>query len=451
MKTYNKWMYAMLGVAVALMMMVVAFGGGVLLAPRLAAKSSIILQSTNALEKGLNLVPAISQDLQITTTNQTETAKKSNLAQLSDGDVVAAYEKSLTEIYKNALPSVVYLNVTKKVAQKSAMENFDFNGLPSPFENLPDKPQEFINRAQGSGFVWDKEGHILTNNHVVADATEIEVVFANDKRVAAKLVATDPDADLAMIKVDLPASELTPLALGDSDKLEAGQLAIAIGNPFGQDFTMTSGIISAVGRTIQSGTSQFSIPEVIQTDAPINPGNSGGPLLNRLGEVIGINTQIMSQSGASAGIGFAVPINIAKQVAPSLMKGQNYDYAWLGISGTTLNAEVADFLHLPKETTGAIVLSVAQDGPADKAGLQGSDKTLKVNGEEFQLGGDIITAINGQPVKEMNDLITYLVDNAKPQDVVTLDVIHPTGKSEQVKVTLGVRPKSVAEDNSGDK
>jgi 2-alkenal reductase len=361
-------------------------------------------------------------------------------------DLVAAFEQTLIGIHQTALPSVVNIQVTQRVEQPSGF------GPPSPFAPFPETPQTpevFFQRGEGSGFVWDDEGHIVTNYHVVAGATGVEVRFADGRSVEAEVLGTDPDADLAVIKVDLPADELQPLLLGDSDTLQPGQLAIAIGNPFGQEFTMTSGIISAVGRTIRSGNSPFSIPEVIQTDAPINPGNSGGPLLNRSGEVIGINTQIISRSGANAGIGFAVPINIAKQVVPTLIEGGTFEYAWLGITGQTLSPEVANFMELPAGTIGALVINVVQGSPADEAGLQGSDKMLKVEGQEYKSGGDVIVAIDGQLVREMDDLITYLVEETRPGDKVTLDVIRPDGEKESIPVTLGVRPRpnSVSEEN----
>jgi 2-alkenal reductase len=260
--------------------------------------------------------------------------------------------------------------------------------------------------------------------------------------IKAEVVGSEPDADLAVIKVDLPAAELKPVTLGDSDTIQVGQLSIAIGNPFGQEFTMTSGIVSGVGRTIRSGNSGFSIPEVIQTDAPINPGNSGGPLLNRQGEVIGINAQMLSQTGASSGIGFAVPINIAKQVVPTLVKGESYEYPWLGISGGSLTVEAIEFRKLPAETRGAVVTGVVEDGPAAKAGLLGPDEDLPLESEEFLFGGDVITAINGEVISDMNDLITYLVEETQPGNKVTLDVIRGDGTEEQVEVTLGVRPSS---------
>jgi 2-alkenal reductase len=227
-------------------------------------------------------------------------------------------------------------------------------------------------------------------------------------------------------------------------------MAIAIGNPFGQQFTMTSGIISAVGRVIRSGHTPYSIPEIIQTDAPINPGNSGGPLLNRQGEVIGINSQILSSSGASAGIGFAIPINLAKQVIPTLIKGEAVEHAWLGITGATLTAEVADFMKLPADTTGALVVNVVQDSPADKAGLRGSDKTLKTNGDEYQLGGDVITAIDDHPIEDMDELVAYLLEETQPGDEETLAVLHPNGDTETIEVTLETRPTTPPLDENND-
>jgi S1-C subfamily serine protease len=205
---------------------------------------------------------------------------------------------------------------------------------------------------------------------------------------------------------------------------------------------MTSGIISAVGRTIPSNSSSFSIPEVIQTDAAINPGNSGGPLLSRLGEVVGINSMILSDSGSSDGVGFAIPINIAKQVVPSLIAGREYEYAWLGISGTSLTDEIMEAMGLAPDTRGALIISVAQNGPVGRAGLRGSQGVLTIAGQEVPYGGDIITAIQEEPITDMDDLITYLVEHARPGDQVTLNVIRSDGARENVTVTLGVRPEN---------
>ncbi len=409
-----------------------------------------------ALAGGFVLAPYLDREAQAASLDEVMIENDSNAQTIVDeGDLVAAYEKTLIDVYQENLGSVVNIRVTQKLDHQVSNDNFQFPfspfNLPGPYQGplLPQTPEEFYNRGQGSGFVWDKEGHIVTNYHVIEDATAVEVIFADDTTISAEVIGTDPDADLAVIKVDLPEVELQPLVLGDSDALQVGQMAIAIGNPFGQEFTMTSGIVSAVGRTIRSGNSPFSIPEVIQTDAPINPGNSGGPLLNRAGEVIGINTQIISRSGANAGIGFAVPINIAKQIVPILIQGEDFEYAWLGISGASLSSEVIDFMKLPEDTKGAMVVNVTQDGPADEAGLQGSDKTLTVAGQDYQLGGDVITGINDQPVEAMNDLITYLVEETRPGDEVVLDVIRADGEAEEITVTLGTRPgqDSVSQDN----
>ncbi|NJN93867.1 MAG: PDZ domain-containing protein [Anaerolineales bacterium] len=360
-------------------------------------------------------------------------------------DILTAYENALSDIYAATLPSVVSIRVTQRVDRPTGLLNpFDFGKpeTPLPEEQQQVPPQEFFDRGLGTGFVWDTDGHIVTNHHVVADATDIEVIFANGETAKAELLGSDPNADLAVIKVDLPASQLQPVTLGDSDAVKVGQLTIAIGSPFGQEFTMTSGIVSAVGRTIRSGNALFSIPQAIQTDASINPGNSGGPLLDREGAVIGINSQILSRSGSNSGIGFAVPINTAKQVVPTLIKGEDYEYAWLGISGGTITPEVAEFMKLPQDTEGALVIDVTQDGPADKAGLVGSDKTLTVAGQEYQLGGDVITTINGQPIKSMDDLISYLIQETRPGDTAELQVIRSNGQQETVSVTLGVRPSA---------
>jgi S1-C subfamily serine protease len=360
-----------------------------------------------------------------------------------ESDVLAAYENALSNIYNAAVPSVVSINVTQKLdGLGQSPRPFDFGTPNTPDEQGPQLPEDFFNRGQGTGFVWDTEGHIVTNYHVVADATDVEVSFATGKTFQAEVLGGDPNSDLAVIKVDAPAAELTPVTLGDSSQVQVGQLSIAIGTPFGQDFTMTSGIVSAIGRTIRSGNSAFSIPQAIQTDTSINPGNSGGPLLNRHGEVIGINSQILSRTGGNNGVGFAVPINTAKQVVPTLIKGENYEYAWLGISGATVGTEIIEGMNLPADTHGALVIDVTKDGPADQAGLAGSDKTLPVAGAELQIGGDVITAINGQPVEAMDDLISYLIQNTRPGDTVKLDVIRAGGQQETISVTLGVRPSA---------
>ncbi len=396
--------------------------------------ATLLLVILGAFAGGLILAPHLLDEVQA--------APSSQLSQIDKEELVAAFEQSLIDVYEGAVPSVVNISVTKKVDANS-LENFNLH----PFIPSPDNPDEapdqfFFDQGQGSGFVWDKEGHIITNNHVVSDAEEIVVQFANGKTAQAELLGADPDADLAVIKVDMPASELQPLALGDSADLRVGQLAVAIGNPFGQDFTMTTGIVSALDRTIRNGRTPFSIPEVIQTDAPINPGNSGGPLLNRHGEVIGINTQIISRSGGSSGIGFAVPVNIAKRVVPTLIEGKSVDYAWLGITGRTMDAETADAMKLPLDTTGALVIAVSKDGPAEAAGLRGSDQVVPGAAFDLEVGGDVITAIDSKVIENMDDLIAYLITDYQPGDEVEMGIIHADGSKETITVTLGKRPSA---------
>ena len=242
---------------------------------------------------------------------------------LDAATVVAAHEEVLAGIYESVLPSVVHIEVAQKAGgPQGGAAPPDIPPQFRRFYDRPDAPEGetprgFYRRGEGSGFLWGDEGHVVTNHHVIADADRVTVIFADGLEVEAKVLGSDPDADLAVLKIDLPADRLKGVALGDSNQLKVGQLAVAIGNPFGQEFTMTSGIVSAMGRTIRSADGPFSNPQIIQTDAPINPGNSGGPLLDRLGRVIGINSQIISRSGASAGVGFAVPVNTAKRVVPS--------------------------------------------------------------------------------------------------------------------------------------
>ena len=352
-------------------------------------------------------------------------------AEIASDALVAAQESVMVRIYQKALPSVVNIQV---------IQGREGNNGTGQFPNIPELPDDFFERGEGSGFVWDDKGRIVTNQHVVDDAETVTVIFADRTQVLAKVLGGDTDSDLAVLELEEPLDNLVPLDRGDSSEVLVGQLAIAIGAPFGQEFTMTSGIISAVGRSIRSGNSGFSVPEVIQTDAPINPGNSGGPLLDRHGRVVGINTQIISRSGSNAGVGLAVPINIAKMVVPALIADGKYEYSWLGISGAPVSPDVAQLMEFPKGTQGALVMSVNQDGPAHEAGLKGSDRVQVVNGVQYSLGGDTITAVNGASITDMTDLIVYLTNNTRPGDEVVLDVLHKDGVSESIPVVLGTRP-----------
>jgi 2-alkenal reductase len=285
----------------------------------------------------------------------------------------------------------------------------------------------------GSGFVYDEQGHIVTNNHVVADGDEYEVVFADGSRSRAVLVGADADSDLAVIKVDSLPLSAPPVRLSDSTQLQVGQFAVAIGNPFGATGSMSVGIISGLGRTLQSqriteSGGSYSLPEVIQTDAAINPGNSGGPLLNLNGEVIGVNSAIITRTGTNSGVGFSIPVNAVKQIVPVLIRDGRYVYPYMGISMGTLTSELQEQLGLD-EPFGAYVTNVAPGSAAAAAGLIGSTG----------LGGDLITAIDGRPVRTTDDLISYLVFNTEVGQTVDLTVVR-AGEEITVPLTLGERP-----------
>ncbi len=352
------------------------------------------------------------------------------LSGLTPVEIVAAQDQVIRDIYENNLESVVLIRVSRNLGSLAERPS-----IP----DIPNIPDDFFERTGGAGFVWDDEGHIITNHHVVTEADRIIVALPNRVEMEAEFLGSDPDSDLAVLKVSDPDGFLKPVTLGDSDEVAMGQLAAALGNPFGQEFSITTGIISGIGRTIRSGHSQFSIPEVLQTDAPINPGNSGGPLLDRNGHVIGVNTQIISRSGASSGIGFAVPINIARQVVPSIINDGDYQYSWLGISGTTLRPDIAEAMDLPRRTQGALVIDVVRDGPAEEAGLEGSEGTLELEGLELPTGGDIIVSIDGDPVETIDDVIAYLVANTRPDQEVTMSVLR-NGEAHELTVKLGTRP-----------
>src|ERR1700761_6502849 len=299
--------------------------------------------------------------------------------------------------------------------------------------------------ATGSGIVLDSEGHILTNNHVIEGADKIEVKLGeSDKEYTAEVVGTDPASDLALLKVSAPSSELTPLPLGDSSKMEVGDPVVAIGNPFGLDRTVTSGIVSALQRQIQAPNG-FSIDNVIQTDAAINPGNSGGPLINGAGEVIGINSQIETGGNGAdgnVGIGFAIPINTAKEVISELETKGTVEHAYLGITGGTITPQLAEAVNLPVKE-GVLIASVEPGGPAAKPGLKGGSTPATIAGAEIMLGGDIITEADGKKINNMEQIIE-LVTEKKPGDKVELKYLRE-GKEKTATVTLGTRPAKVEE------
>jgi len=343
-------------------------------------------------------------------------------------------ERVASDVYRKVSPSVVYIQVEQSGSGSTG------STPRSQIPGFPNQPPSGVQVASGSGFVLDKEGHIVTNYHVVDGSTKVEVTFIDGTTVHAKVVGTDPSSDLAVIQVDVKSSLLQPVELGDSSALVVGEQVYALGNPFGLDWTLTSGIVSAVGRTIQSGTSNYSIPEVVQTDAAINPGNSGGPLLDSHGRVIGVNAQIVSQSNSSSGIGFAIPVSIVKRVVPALIKDGHYNYAWLGISGASLTLDLNEAMNLPADQRGTLVMDVTQGGPAEKAGVQVGQSQATVNGNQITTGGDVIIATDGQPVSGMDDVIDYLFNNKRPGDKMTLTVLRD-GQQKDIQVTLGERPK----------
>jgi S1-C subfamily serine protease len=332
----------------------------------------------------------------------------------------------LEAVYKKVNPSVV------KIVNLAQPQSRRFRSLGA------------IPQGEGSGFVWDTQGHIVTNDHVVEGADQLQVTFADGTIADAQLVGTDPGSDLAVIKVDPAATTLAPVELGDMSQVQVGEMAIAIGNPFGYEGTMTRGIVSALGRSIASQTS-FSIPEAIQTDASINPGNSGGPLLNEQGQVIGVNDQIESASGSNSGVGFAIPVSILQRVAPVLIKMGSYQHAYLGFSGETYSKVWAKTLGLPANAKGVYVLDVVSGGPAESSGLRaGSTDTsvllsLDRTGPVYlQSGGDLITAIDGRSISKIEDLLVYLEETTSPGQTVKLTVLRH-GKPLTLTVTLDAR------------
>lgn len=364
---------------------------------------------------------------------------------VDENGTIAAYQGTLEEIYQQVGPSVVSIAVKSRsktsVLNLPEIPGFNFQ-FGDPNQNQEQAP---LQQGLGSGFVWDQEGRIVTNNHVVEGAEDIQVRFYDGTTLSGEIVGTDPDSDLAVVKIDSQGLSLQPLSLGDSDQIKVGQLAIAIGSPFGLENTMTVGIISAVGRNLPTSDDQagasYTIPDIIQTDAPINPGNSGGVLLDSAGQVIGVTTAIQSPVQANIGIGFAVPANIVNKVVPALINDGVFEHPWIGISGTTLTPDVAEAMKADRNQKGALVIDVVPGSPAEAANLRGSDKTTTKDGQDIRLGGDIITAIEQTPVQNFDDIVVYLANHAQVGQDVNLSVLR-NGKPEKVNLTLAARPVS---------
>lgn len=324
----------------------------------------------------------------------------------------------LIELYKRVNPSVV--NITTYVLESG----------------------DLIGSSQGSGFIFDTLGHVVTNAHVVHGASAFDVSFSDGTIREAEVVGEDLNSDLAVLKVSEMPPGTTPLPLGNIDDVQVGQTVLAIGNPFGLNGTLTRGIVSALGRSIPALT-PFSIPQSIQTDAPINPGNSGGPLLNLQGEVIGVNAQIETSNEdiTNSGVGFAIPVNIVARVAPTLIEQGSIEWAWLGVRGGSLTPTIAQAMGLPFEK-GAYIYEIIDNGPAQKAGLRGASGTETIEGRTVPVGGDVILAIDGVPVTSFDDIRVYIALESGPGQEVTLTIMRGN-EQQDIRLLLEARPETV--------
>jgi serine protease Do len=383
----------------------------------------------------------ISANAPVASAPQTNTVKAADPQAAAD---VTALQSVYESVYEKVNPSVVTIEISSAV---SSANNLGSLGRQRNGQTSPNGQSQVVPTAEGSGFIWDSAGHIVTNNHVVEGAAKITVTFSNGSTYDAKLVGADPNSDLAVIQVtSAPANLLQPVTVGDSTQVKVGEMVVAIGNPYGLANTMTTGIVSAIARSIQAGASNsqnglsnaptFSIPDVIQTDAAINPGNSGGVLVDMNGAVIGVPSQIESASGSNSGVGFAIPASIVNKVVPQLISSGKASHSYLGISGSTLTADLASTLNLKSSQQGVLVATVVAGGPAASAGLQAAE--VDANGAPTT-AGDIITAIDGKSVTRFEDLVSYLSNNTQPGQTVTLTVLRSGGQA-QVKVKLGTQP-----------
>ncbi|MEK0329573.1 MAG: trypsin-like peptidase domain-containing protein [Nitrosopumilus sp.] len=330
------------------------------------------------------------------------------------GEVTPLYSKSLSliEIFEKSEPGVVRVNVQRNETGEQT-------------------------NTLGSGFVFDKKGHIITNAHVVDKAKKIVVTFLDGRSYNAEIIGIDEFTDLAVIKVNTDSTLLQPLSLGDSSNLKVGESIAAIGNPFGLSGSMTSGIVSQLGRLLPSG-SGYSIPDVIQTDAAINPGNSGGPLLNMRGEVVGINTAIQSTTGEFTGVGFAIPSQTVVKIIPTLIEKGEYKHPWMGISGRDIDPDLAKVLGL-KDAVGFLIITVVENSPASKAGLIGSEKTIQVEGINYPMGGDIILSVDEIEVRKIADILIHLQRAKSVGDEMVLEILRDN-RTTDITIILQERP-----------
>jgi serine protease Do len=349
-------------------------------------------------------------------------------------DVVPG-DGALPAVYEYANPAVVNITTLARLSQ--------LYGYYRP-DSTQDQEDSLVPRGEGSGWVYDDQGHIVTNNHVVAGAERVMVTFWNDVTAVAEVVGTDPDSDLAVIRVDVNGDLLHPLTLADSEQLRVGDRVVAIGNPYGLEGTMTTGIVSALGRLMPTSQTaeggRYTLPDIIQTDAAINPGNSGGPLLDLQGNVVGVNTAITSATGGFSGVGFAVPASIVTKVAPALISDGYYEHPWLGVTTFTLAPAYNEAAGLSEDQRGVLVLEVTRDGPADEGGVEPCDETVEYMGSEAPAGGDIIVGIDGRQVDKFDDLISYLSREVDAGQRITLTVLRD-GQTVDLDVTVGARPR----------
>ena len=321
-----------------------------------------------------------------------------------------SYDYSLIDIFEKSEESVVQVNVLRGESEG----------------------------GMGSGFVYSEDGYVITNHHVVKDAQKVTVTFLDGEAYIGDVIGRDRDLDIAVVKVSPSNTYLQPIKIGDSSKLKVGERIVAIGNPFGLSGSMTSGIVSQIGRLLPQ-ESGYSIPDVIQTDAAINPGNSGGPLINMKGEVVGINTAIQSATGEFSGIGFAVPSNTVKKVVPVLIEKGEFRHPWMGISGTDVDPELAEVRDL-KSSKGFLVVSVIEGSPAEQAGLIGVTETKEIDGREFALDGDIILSIDGKTVRKISDILVHLQREKSIGDEMVLSV-NRNGEMLELTMVLEERPR----------
>ena len=287
-------------------------------------------------------------------------------------------------------------------------------------------------RGIGSGFVYDTHGHLITNEHVIQGAKEIIVTFLDGRSYKAEIIGVDGYTDIAVLHVNTSKDTLTPLLIGDSSQLKVGESIAAIGNPFGLSGSMTAGIVSQRGRLLQAGGTAFQIPDIIQTDAVVNPGNSGGALLNMYGHVVGMNTAIQSSTGFFTGVGFAVPSQTIAKIVPYLIRDGEYRHPWIGVIGTDINPNLAEAAGLD-DTRGFMIISVVDDGPAQKSGLRGSDVKKTIDGVDYSVGGDVVVAIDGKVIRSIDDILVHLQRSKSVGDTIVLGILRD---GQQIDLTL---------------